>query len=290
MKSLKPIIPYYGGKRKIAPLIATIIRSQLKEDSTYYEPFIGGGAVYLELNHPKSVIGDVVPDLINMYECIKNDWQKVKFHYDLLPNNKKRYYQIRNFDRNPYFESRDRYFKAGRFIYLCRTAFGSCRWNQYGQMNQSYSQHSDRPYYLDDIDLIRMQKLLKTTEIHHASFEETIKEAKKGDVIYLDPPYVDTKYDQYWITKFKHSDLETLKTHCDELDKKGVKFILSHSSSEYVKDLYQDYNIISLEMFRDIQYKDATPKRTSKEVLITNIDNVLELYKDELVIQTKIVG
>lgn len=275
MRSIKPLIPYFGGKRRIAPQIAHIVRSELREESVYYEPFVGAGAVYLELEHPNSVIGDIVPDLINMYECIRDDYERVAFYYDKMPNTEKRFYQIRDFDRSPYYESRDRFFKAARYIFLCRTSFGSCRWNQLGQMNRSYGKNPERPYYLDSVQLLRISRLLKTTDIRLDSFDDTLKTIKKGDVAYLDPPYIDTVYDQYWLDKFKKSDIKTLKQCCDDLENKGAKFILSHSFNTYVQELYQDYTILSYDTYRDI--KSRMSERYDKEVLITNIDNVEEI-------------
>lgn len=276
MKRIKPLMPYCGGKRKVAPMLANIIRPYLQDGVTYYEPFVGGGAVYLELNHPNSVIGDVVPDLINLYRCIRDDYKKVLWYYGKLPNNYLSYYMIRDFDRNPHFKTRDNYFKAARFLYLCKTGFGSCRFNQYGLANQSYFQHPERSIEIDEGNMLLASRLLKKTEINLGDFSETLSTAKAGDIAYLDPPYIDTNFDRYWIKKFKQDELMQLKTQCDELDSKGVYFILSHSSNESVRELYQNYHFMSLQAFCDYHWQSNTNSRYRDEYLITNIDDFKE--------------
>lgn len=204
--------------------------------------------------------------------------------YERFINDEDFYYTLRNFDRNPNFYRTDKYFRSARFIFLNKCAFGACRFNQKGQANQSYFKHPERPVFLNEEDLYELHYLLKNTEIKLASFDETIEGAQEGDVVYLDPPYIDSRYDQYWIEKFKHSDIKTLKTHCDRLNEKGVYFILSHSSNEFVFQLYQEYNIVSLNTARNIKWQNRDFEKFDGEFIITNITQMPEFEETKEVI------
>lgn len=266
---IKPFINYYGGKRKDAKHIVPLIREHLAEDGTYYEPFVGGGAIWLALEHDKNYIADVLPDLINMYDCVKENPQKVLFHYDYLPNNRENYLKIRNFDRNPYFSQVSKYFKAARFIYLSITGYGCVRYNSKGQNNQSYFRHPERDIALDLNDYFAVHELLQKTEVKLQSYEETLKLPQKGDFVYLDPPYIETK-DNFYDKNFKFEDMVKLKKCCDELTECGVKFALSHSKNEKVNDLFTDYKRREIKVKRNMKRTKDPRYNGEFDFVITN--------------------
>lgn len=207
-----------------------------------------------------------------MYECFRDDYQKVLDIYGRFVNTREFFYTLRNFDRDPNYVRCDRFFKAARFIWISKNAFGTTRYNLKGQMNQSYSARENLPLTTRIKDIQTLSNLLQTTEIKEQSFEETLKYPLAGDVVYLDPPYIDTKYDRYWKTKFKLEDMERLKGECDKLNSRGVKFILSHSKNEAVGKLFNDYEVAELNVTRDIKFTAPTiDLRTDQEYIITNI-------------------
>lgn len=265
-----PFFPYYGGKRKVAPKIIPLIKENLNTNSVYYEPFVGAGAIYLGLKHDKNYIADIIPDLINMYESIRDNPEKVLFHLSRLPNDKEHYYQIRNFDRNPNFKRTSNEFQAARFIYTCQTAFGSTRFNNKGQMNQSYGKHPERQCGVTLDQMLELSELLQKTEIKLQPFEETLKYPTNGDFVYLDPPYIESRYDKYYDKIFKFEDMERLKECCDQITSNGAKFILSHSEHKKVNDLFKDYNVRNIEVIRDIKWYENKEKMLEKELVITN--------------------
>lgn len=262
---IKPVINCYGGKRRIANLIVDIIRPALKEGSRYYEPFVGGGAVYLALAPDNAVIGDVVPDIINLYECVRDCPGKVVSHYNMFDNNESMYYILRDFDRCPNFQRTDRFFRAARFMFLSRTAYGACTWNKDGEMNQAYNKLRDRPLYCQENDIHAMGKLLKGAEIRLGDYRETLEDVREGDVVYLDPPYANSRYERYWTERFGTEQLEKLKGRCDEMDRAGVKFVLSHSKSGPVEELYHNYRV------EPIRTEYQIRKGAVKEIIATNI-------------------
>lgn len=266
---IKPIIVYYGGKRKNAPYIVPLIRDHLAEDGTYYEPFVGGGAVWLALEHNKNVIADVLPDLINMYECLQENPQQVLFHYSHLKNDRENYYIIRNLDRNPNFYKVSKYFKAARFIYLTITGYGCVRYNSKGLHNQSYFRFPERDISLNQEDFYGTHNLLKNTEVKLQSFKETLKLPREGDFVYLDPPYIETK-DSFYDKNFQFEDMVKLKKCCDELTERGVKFALSHSKNNKVNYLFKDYKKRELRAKRSMKRTKRSYVRSESDYLITN--------------------
>lgn len=283
MKRNRPIIPYYGGKFRTARSLARLIRSGLSEDGTYYEPFVGGAAVLIELSPKRAVIGDVVPDLINLYECVRDDPQRVVDGYNRMKNRESTYYKIRNFDRSPHFKSRNRFFKASRYMYLCKMGFGTCRFNSIGLANQGYFRRPERPMYAHEDYVLHLHKILQNTEIHLGDYRETIKGAKPGDVVYLDPPYIETRYDQYWLDKFERKDVDELRDVVGRLDDDGVGFVMSHSNHEYVASLFADFRKVSLTTFRDIKFDERDSNRFDSELIITNIGDLERLEDGPLV-------
>lgn len=264
----KPIINYYGGKRKDAIKIVPLIKENLPDENTYIEPFVGAGAIWLALNHDKNIIGDIIPDLINMYECIQNNPEKVLNHLEHLKNNEEYFYKIRNFDRTENFDRVSKYFKAARYIYLTICSYGTVTFNKNGQANQSYFKRPERVITLNQYDYISLAELLQKTEVKLSPFEETMKLANENDFVYLDPPYIESRYDRYYKDRFTFKDMERLKACCDDLTERGVKFALSHSENEKVDNLFKDYNIRDISVSRDIiklkNYSEET------DYLITN--------------------
>lgn len=261
---------YYGGKRKDAKHIVPLIRENLTKDNTYYEPFVGGGAVWLELNHNKNVIGDIVPDLMNMYECIQKEPQEVLTHYKQFKNCKEDFYRVRSLDRDSQYSELSNSFKAARYIFLTKTSFGSATFNKKGQINQAYYNLPERSIEINEKDYRAMNELLQDTELLLQSFEITLKEPQEGDFVYLDPPYIESRYDRYYTDKFTFDDMVVLKECCDELDKKGVKFALSHSKNEKVNELFKEYNKRELSVSRTLLYSGKTLDEKETDYLITN--------------------
>lgn len=247
---MNSVIPYTGGKRMEAAEIAEYIRPHLK--GRYIEPFVGAGSVFLKLNYDNpeldysNKIGDIVPELINMYNCIRDNYERVIWHLDRLDNNERLFYLVRDMDRSPFFNEINRYFRAARFIYLAKTGFRSIRFNQYGQANIGYGNHPDRLPYSSKYEYRMISRLLNQTEICLLDFRETLGDIQSDDVVYLDPPVETKRFNSFWSKKFIDFDSEIIKAHCQLIDRKGAKFFLTYKNNERIKDQYRDFQIIPL--------------------------------------------
>lgn len=269
----KPFIQWVGGKRELIPLYEEFLP---KKFNVYFEPFLGGGAMFFYLQPEKSIISDNNPELIKTYEGVRDNPEEI---IELLKELRKKhskelYMAIRNIDREiDILTELTASEIAARFIYLNQTCFnGIYRVNKKGQFNVPIGSSLNR-LICDEETLKNASKVLKTAEISCSDFGNLLKKAAEGDFVYLDPPYFPiSKYSdftRYTKEKFYKDDQIRLKENIDYLTKKGVKIMLSNSNSEFIKDIYSNYKIISVQSSRSLN-SDKNKRGKVSELLIIN--------------------
>ena len=268
---MKPIIKWVGGKRQI---LLTIKENLPSEFGSYFEPFVGGGALFFNLGLRNSVIGDNNFELINMYLVVKNNLDLLLEDLKKHKNNEEYFYSIRNLDRDKNaYNKLSSVEKASRFIFLNKTCFnGLYRVNSKNEFNTPFGKH-DNPTYVDLANIRLASNLLNDTTILHADFEGIKGLVKPRDLVYLDPPYVPlsktscfTNYTAFGFDELMHI---RLKNFCDYIDKLGAYFILSNSNTSFVEDIFRGYKFIQVKSNRFI---NANPNKRGKikEYLIKN--------------------
>lgn len=265
-----PIVKWVGGKRQ---LMFELLKNMPKEYNRYFEPFIGGGALFFELQPDNAYISDMNEELINLYQVVRDNVYELIADLQKHDITKEYFMEIRNIDRTKEYKSWSSVKKASRFIYLNRTCFnGMYRVNSKGEFNVPFG-HYKNPRILDENNLINCSNLLQKTEIKHADFSEILKEVKKGDFVYFDPPYVPLSETSSFTSYTKDGfDLDMqfkLRDVCDELDSMGVKFLLSNSDTKLVNELYENYNIKKVFASRQIN-ANADGRGKITEVLVRN--------------------
>lgn len=276
---MKPVIKWVGGKTQLLKELKEIIIPALKEDSYYYEPFCGGAALSLDLEHKNTILNDLNSELINMYKVIKHWPEELIAELKCFQNshNTEFYYHIRNLDRTDALSRMTDVVKAARTIYLNKTCFnGLYRVNSKGQFNSPIGRTTSGK--IPDIvqeDLIReMSKFLKTVHFHCGDYREHLVCVKDGDVVFFDPPYDQDEsissegFVGYQKEGWTRKDLEELKMICDELSIRGVKIVLTNNDTEFVRKLFIGYNFKEVEVKRSIN-RDGN-KRKGKELIIYN--------------------
>ncbi len=272
-KGVPSLIKWAGGKKQLLEQFEQFFPKQIEN---YFEPFVGGGTVafYLLKTHPeikKTFLSDINEELIITYNAVKNDIEELiallKKHK--LNHNKEFYYKIREEDKNNLTPVQI----AARFIYLNRTCFnGLYRVNSKGQFNVPIGSYKN-PSICNEDDLREISRLLQKDDIKTVQFYEAVKEAKKGDLIYFDPPYYPLTKGKNFTTYTKDNFLEKEQEKLAELFKKldgnGCKVMLSNSDTDFIKDLYKGYNINFVKATRMINC-DATKRGKINEVVITN--------------------
>ena len=274
----KPFVKWAGGKRQIIDKLKKYVPDEF---DTYYEPFIGGGALLFELSPKKAIINDSNEELMNVYECLCDEEKFKKMcgvlnHYE-TEHSEAFYYDIRNKDRNKNSYNRlSCYTKAERTIYLNKACFnGLYRVNSKNEFNVPFGKKLKVNTY-DGGNLITVSNYLTMNDIKIlcVDFEDAVKSAKKGDFVYFDPPYdSDTStFNSYTEDGFGKEEQRRLAKVFKELDAKGVYVMLSNHNTSLVNELYKDYHMHLIEAKRSI---NANGKKRGKveEVIITNYEN-----------------
>jgi len=217
----KPLIRWAGSKRRLIPYL---VNKCPESFSRYIEPFCGSAALFFELEPQKAILADINPELINMYNILRDG---VDLHSQLreLPKTKQEYYRQREIDPS----SLDATQRAVRFLYLNRFCFnGVYRTNSLGKFNVPHGTKTGDFPPVDHFELVRDR--LGKTECFVASYEETLAHSLAGDFVYLDPPYFKggRSSGEYGVGSFNGNAFPTLFDHLKRLDQKGVKFLLSY--------------------------------------------------------------
>lgn len=267
-----PIVKWVGGKRQ---LMFELLKNMPKSYNRYFEPFIGGGALFFELQPEQAYISDMNEELINLYSVVQDNVYELIKDLSKHEVSKEYFLEIRNIDRTEQYTELSDVERASRFIYLNRTCFnGMYRVNSQGQFNVPFG-HYKNPRIIDENNLLNCSELLKKTEIKCADFSEILTKVKKGDLVYFDPPYVPlnetSSFTSYTKDGFDINMQFKLRDVCDELDNNGVKFMLSNSDTKLVNELYVNYEIKKVFASRQIN-ANADGRGKITEVLVRNYD------------------
>lgn len=272
---ISPVVKWVGGKRQLLSTLTPLLPNKI---NTYCEPFLGGGAMLFSLQPKKAILNDINSDLINMYCIIRDNVDELILTLENYKNESDFFYKVRDWDRD-----REKYIKlsdvekAARLIYLNKTCYnGLFRVNNAGEFNTPFGNYKN-PNIVNSTVLKAVSIYLNNEKIQisNNNYIEIISELKKGSFVYLDPPYDPisqtasfTGYSQGGFTRINQ---EELKNCCDDLTRKGVKFMLSNSSTEFIRNLYNEYNITIVQAKRTIN-SDATKRGNVDEVVIRNYE------------------
>ncbi|MBM3229368.1 DNA adenine methylase [Candidatus Parvarchaeota archaeon] len=241
LEEAKPFIKWAGGKRQ---LLDELTRD-LPNFEDYHEPFLGGGAMFFRLEAMNKIklafLSDSNNELVNAYWAIKNKVfdlmaELSKSHYT---NDVTAYYNIRSTNPNSKLE------RAARFIYLNKTAFnGLYRVNLKGGFNVPFGKY-ESPKILDSENLLLVHRALQKDNLHCGDFSVVLKNSKRGDLVYLDPPYFPisetSNFTGYTKDSFTIKDQERLLQIFKKLDSKGCYVMLSNSYNDFTADLYAEF-------------------------------------------------
>lgn len=277
-KLVAPVVKWVGGKRQLLPEIK---KYSPKKYNTYFEPFVGGGAVLFELQPKNAIVNDINKELINLYSVIQNnvdDLIEKLSDTETYSNTSDCYYRVRELDREPQkYNKMTGVDRAARILYLNKTCYnGLYRVNSMGEFNSPFGSYKN-PNIVNSITLKAVSKYFNESNIKflNGDFEKTVKTAKKDDFVYFDPPYAPisktSNFTGYNENGFGENEQIRLKELCDTLDKKGVKFLLSNSDCEFIRELYKDYNIVTIKAKRTIN-SNANNRGAISEVLIRNYE------------------
>lgn len=233
---MKPFIKWAGGKRWLAESAAFRIPHF---DGRYIEPFLGGGAVFFDLLPQKALLSDLNPKLIEVYQAVCDDWVKVDAELRRLQrlHSKEFYYEERGRKRlTPHT-------RAAQFLYLNRTCWnGLYRENTRGEFNVPIG--TKTKVIFDGEDFESISAILKNAELMACDFEETVRRARMGDLIFADPPYTVAhnlngfvKYNQ---NIFSWEDQVRLRDCLVSAASRGAKVVVTNADHHTVRELYRE--------------------------------------------------
>ncbi len=219
-----PFLRWAGGKRRLSHRIIAKFPTKI---GTYYEPFLGGGAVFFALSKSgrfdRAVLGDLCPELMNAFQVVRDDVDSLihvlkqpQYKYD-----RKAFLDIRGTDS----DKLDPITRAARTIYLNKTSFnGLYRVNNKGHFNTPFGKYHD-PVICDENNLRACSDALQSAELSESDFENICTDAGPGDVIYYDPPYLPisktSSFTKYTVGGFSQIDHERLRAYLNVWTKLG---------------------------------------------------------------------
>ena len=272
----KPFVKWVGGKRQLLTqfrLMNLYPPEKFNPKSgKYFEPFVGGGAVFFDLLPETAYLSDLNNELVVTYNVIKNDVENLIKSLKKHKLDKEYFLKIRA--QNP--EKLSDLNTASRFIYLNRTCFnGMYRVNSKGGFNVPFGKYTN-PLICDENNLRKASKALKNVEIKKQDYKEVLKKAKKGDFIYFDPPYYPVSktasFTLYTSEAFLDKEQIELRNTFVELHKRGCFVMLSNSDTPFINKIYSEpkgLRITKVQAGRAIN-SDASKRGKITEVLVTN--------------------
>lgn len=278
----QPFLRWAGGKRKLAGFIANSFPSNLDYSRAhYYEPFLGGGALAFYIGQKESDfyipgsrihLSDTNPDLISAYQVLRDDPLTLMKHLTRLSRQTDReaYEKVRNSRPTLKIEI------AARFIYLNKTCFnGLWRVNSRGEFNVPWGKLQN-PKIFDESIFIANSIRLRGAKIAKRDFLNQLENTKKGDIVYLDPPYIplstSSSFSKYSKLDFNLANHEQLATCIESLTSRGVFVVLSNSDTKDTRRIFGELmNLYQISVGRSISASSESRKRVN-EIIATNFE------------------
>ncbi len=274
-KLVAPVLKWVGGKRQLLGTFEPLLPTEI---TSYCEPFLGGGALLFHLQPSVAYINDINQDLMLVYSVIRDNVDDLIAELKQYKNETDFYYSVREWDRLPdKYESLSDIQKAARLLYLNKTCFnGLYRVNNAGEFNSPFG-HYKNPNIVNEPVLRAVSTYFNSAMIRFSSvdFEEALSFVSKDTFVYLDPPYdpvsETSNFTGYSRGGFSKEDQIRLRKCCDELDKHGIKFMLSNSSTDFIREQYSAYNITPVLAKRAIN-SVASKRGDVDEVVVRNYE------------------
>jgi len=275
-KVAKPFLKWVGGKNQLLPQLRKLYPSNFNR---YFEPFLGGGAVFFDVKPKEAFLNDINSTLITAYKHIQKQSDELVSHLRRLQNKYRAkseegrdrfYYEI----RVKYNELKDGSLdKTAHLIFLNKTGFnGLYRESSNGGFNVPFGRYKN-PTILDEENLLAVAETLSNVTLTSLSFETAIADARRGDFVYFDPPYHPlngtAKFTNYHEKNFLEDEQVKLRDVFAELDKRGCYVMMSNSYTDFIKNLYGRFNKHTVLANRAINCK-ADGRGKIKEYVITN--------------------
>ena len=271
-----PFLKWVGGKRQLMPEIRKMLPRGVA-NRPYYEPFIGGGALFFDLQPKRAIINDYNEELINVYTVIRDNPNELIEDLRKHENTAEYFYEIRAVDRQPLFAHLSKIQRASRIIYLNKTCYnGLYRVNNAGEFNSPFGRYKN-PNIVNEPVIKAVSKYLNSPQIQisNGDYELILRDIPINSFVYLDPPYhpisESSNFTGYVQGGWNDGDQLRLRDVCNRLNDNGIKFLLSNSASGFIRDIYSGYNIHVVQANRAVN-SNSSKRGQVDEFLICNYE------------------
>ncbi len=265
----RPFLRWVGGKSYLEGMLRKCVPN-LEPYARYYEPFFGAGHLFFALEPCHAVIGDLNADLMQCLLHVRNRPDLVWRYLRLLQRRQtsREYYTL----RDEFNESHDSARRAALFIYLNKTCFnGIWRVNRSGHFNVPYGA-KERAGFPDLLRLESCSKALGKAKLRSYDFEKTVADARAGDFVYFDPPYLPLSptayFRHYTSTRFGPEDHERVASVCWQLASEGVDIMVSEGDSALIRKLYREFYIRPVDVRRSVSCESVRVR--ARELIISS--------------------
>lgn len=263
----RPIFRWAGSKRSLLPIL---LRSSPSKFERYFEPFVGSACLFFALKPHSAILGDFNADLIQAYRILGRHPRLVARGVEDLPNTSAAYYRL----RAACPETLSEISRAVRFTYLNRNCFnGVYRTNKLNRFNVPRGTRAGRA--LSEAEVVRCSIALRSAKLVVGDFEETLKPTRKGDFIYLDPPYSNndrTTFGEYGYGAFGDQDIGRLIASLKRLSRLNAKVLFSYTENTEVLSAIKDWSVVRVRVRRQIG--GAGNSRLTHEILASNFSDL----------------
>ncbi len=261
-----PIFRWAGSKRKTLSSLTGFWNDRFER---YIEPFVGSACLFLKLKPNAAVLGDLNSALIDTYEAIRDHPFAVAEALYAIPRDADTYYKV----RRSYSVSKATVIRAAQFVYLNRNCFnGIFRTNLNGDFNVPFG--ADQGQYPRLCDFETTSDLLKKARLLRGDFGATLRHLRKGDFVYLDPPFAATgvrTFVEYGKRSFAEDDINRLSRHLDRIDSRGASFLVSYADCPRAREIAKQWNSKAIAVRRHIA-GFTSKRKIAGELLITNLE------------------
>lgn len=242
-----PVLKWVGGKRQLLETFLPLLPARI---TSYCEPFVGGGALLFHLQPETAYVNDINENLILVYTVIRDNVEALIQELKKYKNEQEFFYSVRNWDRDrEKYNSLSEIERAARILYLNKTCYnGLYRVNSAGEFNSPFGSYRN-PNIVNEPVLRAVSAYFNAAAVYFScmDYAEVLAQVKRGTFVYLDPPYdpvsVTSSFTGYAKHGFSRDDQIRLRACCDDLDRRGIQFMLSNSATPFIMDQYAMYRI-----------------------------------------------
>lgn len=272
---VRPVLKWVGGKRQLLPALSPLLPAGI---TAYYEPFLGGGAMLFHLQPQTAYVNDINADLMRVYAVIRDDADALIEELQTYRNDADFFYAVREWDRDKRSYARmSDVQKAARVLYLNKTCYnGLYRVNNAGEFNAPFGNYK-RPNIVNASGLRAVSAYFRRADTRFSAvdYAQALADAAPGAFVYLDPPYdpvSDTSnFTGYARGGFSRAEQIRLRECCDDLTRRGVRFMLSNSATAFIREQYRAYHITTVRARRAVN-SVASRRGDVEEVVVRNYE------------------